>query len=241
MSAKYDYDLKKIIDRHIGGFNSKRLEKIRETNAIDLLEKKNPYLFIAQQVETPEVLAEALMRASLSSSEESKFGNALEGIAIDICKATFGGQESTNTGIDLEFSRDRTHYLVAIQSGPNWANSGRREKLKQDFEEAISITEQRKLRLNIQAVEGCCYGTDNREYNDYNKVCGRAFWELISGDELLFQKLVTEINKTSTNGYQREVAEAIKKITGELEANWSEGKLLNWNRIIGFNSDIDWE
>ena len=237
MSAKYDYDLKKIIDRHIGWFNLKRLEKIRETNVIDLLEKKNPYLFIAQQVETPEVLAEALVRASLSSSEETKFGNALEGIAIDICKATFGGQKSTNTGIDLEFSRDGIHYLVAIQSGPSWANSGRREKLKQDFEKAISIAKQRNRRLNIQAVEGCCYGTDKKDYNDYHKVCGRAFWELISGDELLFQRLRIEIDKASTSGYRREIDEAIEKTTCELKANWSEGGSLDWCRIIRFNSE----
>ena len=154
MRTNFDYNLKEIIDRRIGWFNLRRLEKIRKTKVIDLLKRKNPYLFIAQQVETPEVLAEALVRASLSSSEETLFGNALEEIAIDICEATFGGQKSTTTGIDLDFSRDGIRHLVAIKSGPNWGNSGQIKKLRQDFKTAIRVAKQSDRTLNIQAVNG---------------------------------------------------------------------------------------
>lgn len=237
MRTNFDYNLKEIIDRRIGWFNLRRLEKIRKTKVIDLLKRKNPYLFIAQQVETPEVLAEALVRASLSSSEETLFGNALEEIAIDICEATFGGQKSTTTGIDLDFSRDGIRHLVAIKSGPNWGNSGQIKKLRQDFKTAIRVAKQSDRTLNIQAVNGCCYGTDNREYGDYRKICGRAFWELISGDELLFHQLVIEIDKASTNGYQQDIARAVEQITGELKADWSEDGVISWSRIIRLNSE----
>ena len=237
MRTNFDYNLKEIIDQRIGWFNLRRLEKIRKTKVIDLLKRKNPYLFIAQQVETPEVLAEALIRASLSSSEETLFGNALEEIAIDICEATFGGQKSTTTGIDLDFSRDGIRYLVAIKSGPNWGNSGQIKKLRQDFKTAIRVAKQSDRTLNIQAVNGCCYGTDNREYGDYRKVCGKAFWELISGDELLFHRLVIEIDKASTNGYQQDIARAVEQITSELKADWSEDGVISWSRIIRLNSE----
>lgn len=237
MNTNFDYDdLEEIIKRRIGMFNIKRQAKIRNIKAIDLLKRKNPYLFIAQQVKKPEMLAEAIVRASLSSSEETLFGNALEEIAIDICEAIFGGQKSTTKGIDLDFSRDGIRYLVAIKSGPNWANSSQKEKLRQDFRTAIQVAKQSDRNLNIQAVNGCCYGTDNKEFGDYRKVCGRAFWELISGDKMLFHQLVIEIDKASTNGYQQDIARAVEKITGELEADWSEDGKLSWRRIIKLNS-----
>lgn len=37
-------------------------------------------------------------------------------------------------------------------------------------------------------IEGCCYGNDNKEYNDsdHKKYCGEKFWTLISGEPTLF-------------------------------------------------------
>ena len=236
MSLTNNYDLHEIVDRHIGRFNSRRLEKIRNIKLTNLVKRKNPYLFIAQQVATPEVLAEALVRATLSSSEETLFGGVLEEIAIDICEAVFGGQKSTTTGIDLDFMRDGIRYLVAIKSGPNWGNSSQKKRLQQDFRNAIIVVKQSSRNLNIQAVNGCCYGTDNREYGDYRKVCGKAFWELISGDDFLFQRLMFEIDKVSANGYQQDIARAVDTITDELKDRWSVNGSLDWKSIIQMNS-----
>lgn len=229
-------DLEAIVDRCITEFNRKRLEKIQEIEIRVLLKKKNPYLFIAQQVETPEALAEALVSASLSSSDETLFGQALEKIAIEICSAVFGGRKSTTTGIDLDFEREGIRYLVAIKSGPNWGNSGQVAKLRQDFKQAIRVARQGNPSLNIQAVNGCCYGTVNRDHGDYRKICGQAFWELISGDDLLFARLAGAIDQAAANGYRSHIAGAVDRITGQLRDGWSENGLINWNSIIALNS-----
>lgn len=234
--SSFIYDLEAIVDRFITEFNRKRLERIQEIDIRILLKKKNPYLFISQQVETPEALAEALVSASLSSSDETIFGQTLEKIAIEICSAVFGGRKSTTTGIDLDFEREGIRYLVAIKSGPNWGNSSQIAKLRQDFKQAIRVARQGHPNLNIQAVNGCCYGTANRDYGDYRKLCGQAFWELISGDDLLFSRLADAINQAAANGYRSHIAGAVDRITGQLRDVWSESGLINWNSIIAHNS-----
>ena len=128
------------------------------------------------------------------------FGNALENIAVDICSAVYGGSKSPATGLDLDFEREGVRYLVAIKSGPNWGNSSQVAKLRQDFNQAIRVARQGNPNLNIQAINGCCYGTVNRDYGDYRKLCGQVFWELISGDDLLFSRLAGVIGRASANG-----------------------------------------
>lgn len=44
-----------------------------------------------------------IVDAFLSSSEETMFGNVLEGIAIDICSHAKGGRKSSTESIDLEY------------------------------------------------------------------------------------------------------------------------------------------
>ena len=230
------YDLEAIADRHIADFSRKRAEKIRKIDLRTLLKKKNPYLFIAERVETPEALADALVRAALSSSDETMFGNALENIAVDICSAVYGGSKSPATGLDLDFEREGVRYLVAIKSGPNWGNSSQVAKLRQDFNQAIRVARQGNPNLNIQAINGCCYGTVNRDYGDYRKLCGQVFWELISGDDLLFSRLAGVIGRASANGYRTQIAETVDRITGQLRGDWSEDGLINWNSVIALNS-----
>ncbi|PJF32760.1 MAG: hypothetical protein CUN52_00135 [Phototrophicales bacterium] len=47
------------------------------------------------------------------------FGDFLEALAIFIASKTYGGYKSTFAGVDLEFIKSDTHYLVQIKSGIN--------------------------------------------------------------------------------------------------------------------------
>lgn len=109
-------------------------------------------------------------------------------------------------------------------------------KLRQDFQQAIRVARQGNPSLNIQAINGCCYGTVDKDYGDYRKLCGQRFWELISGDDLLFSRLAAVIGQASANGYRTQVAAAVDRITGELQTDWSEDGLINWNSVIALNS-----
>lgn len=227
-----DEQLTEIVSEHLTVFAERRREAIRKIRLPVLIAKKNPYLFVAKQVEEPGELAEALTAAAVSSSEETMFGAALEAIAIDICAAAYGGQKSAAQGIDLEFTRDGARYLVSIKSGPSWGNSSQISKLKQDFSNAVTVLRQNNTTANIQPVNGCRYGTHDKDYGVYRKLCGSSFWELISGDTDLHARLMTPIRKAAMNGFFTERIRLIGRLTAELNEQYCSDGKLDWLRII---------
>lgn len=227
------YDLTEIVARHLTTFGEKRKKSINRITLRGLLAKKNPYLFIARQVHTPAELAQELVSATLSSSEETMFGNTLESIAIDICAAVYGGQKSAATGIDLEFNRDSCRYLVSIKSGPNWGNSSQIARLRQNLSNGVRLLRQNDPAVNARAVNGCCYGSSDTDYGDYRKVCGAGFWELISGDPDLYVRLVEPIRTSASNGFIAERTKLVHRLSVELAVSWSlPDGTLDWNRIV---------
>ncbi len=61
------------------------------------------------------------------------FGDFLEGLAVFVGKQVCGGWKSSAQGVDLEFGKDGTRFILAIKSGPNWGNSRQISKMKEDF------------------------------------------------------------------------------------------------------------
>lgn len=230
-------DLEEIVQRHVRTFNDARLTKVRGLRVSTLLRRKNPYLFIARNTATPEALAELLVSATLSSSEETIFGQTLENIAIDICAEVYGGQKSAARGIDLEFNRDGSRYIVSIKSGPSWGNSSQIAKMKQDFSDAKRVIRQGNRSIAVEAINGCCYGNTRRDYGDYEKLCGSAFWELISGESELYQQLVVPFAELAQNGFAAEIESATKEIAKELLRDWSteEGRM-DWMKVVAHNA-----
>jgi hypothetical protein len=117
-------DVIAYIEKNISTFHAKRLQNLEELKLSTILKKKNPYLFKAKNIHTAQDLVKPLLDAHLSSQEETIFGDFLEGLAIFINGKVYGGKKSAAEGIDLEFDDDNIHYIIAIKSGPNWANSG---------------------------------------------------------------------------------------------------------------------
>ncbi len=119
------------------------------------------------------------------------FGNYLEDLAIFICGRVYRRFKSSTPGIDLEMEKEGKRYIVAIKSGPNWGNSDQIVKMKLNFTRAIRVLHQNPAITTVVAVNGCCYGKDSRpDKGDYLKLCGQAFWSLISGDEELYVKII---------------------------------------------------
>ena len=230
-------DLDPIVERHVEAFHEARRQRIGRIGVRDLLRKKNPYLFIARGADTPRELARALVDATLSSSEETMFGQTLEDIAIDVCEAAFGGRKSAAPGIDLEFERDGARYLVAIKSGPSWGNSSQVTKMRDDFRRAISVVRQGRRGIDAQAINGCCYGTPNADRGDYRKVCGAAFWELVSGEPDLYGRLADSLRRASANGHNAAIEALTERIEDELADGWcDEAGRLDWPRVVAANA-----
>ncbi len=139
----------------------------------EVLTRKNPYLFKAKNLLTAQDLIKTLLDATISSGEETIFGDFLEDLAIFINKKVYGGKKSAAEGIDLEFDKDNIRYIVSIKSGPNWGNSRQVSKMRDDFKRAKRVLRTSNSKIQIIAVNGCCYGRNSSvDQGDYYKYCG---------------------------------------------------------------------
>ena len=130
-------DIIQYVEENISSFHEKRLNKIETLKLKEVIQKKNPYLFKAKNIQTADEIVKGIVEAYLSSSEEAMFGDWLEGLAIFINGKVYGGIKSGIKGIDLEFDNNKIRNLVSIKSGPNWGNSSQIEKMENNFKTAI--------------------------------------------------------------------------------------------------------
>lgn len=176
-------DVTQYVEENIGTFHQKRIAGLNNLKLKRILGKKNPYLFKAKYLLTAQDIIKSLTDAFISSQEETIFGDWLEGLAIFVSQKVYQGRKSGITGVDLEFDKDNTRFIVTIKSGPNWGNSSQIKKMRADFMTAQKTLRTSNSKLKIIAVNGCCYGRDNKpDKGDYFKYCGQKFWEFISGE-----------------------------------------------------------
>jgi hypothetical protein len=205
------------------------------------LSKKNPYLFKAKYVLTAQDIIKSLTDAFISSQEETIFGDWLEGFAIFINGKIYGGRKSGIPGIDLEFDKESTRFIVTIKSGPNWGNSSQIAKMVADFKTAKKTLRTSNSQLNIVAVNGCCYGRDNRpDKGDYFKYCGQQFWKFVSGDAELYTKIIEPLGhqaKESNDDFIQSYAQMINKFTKEFADTFCKNDgSIDWDKLVRFNS-----
>lgn len=218
-------------------FHDKLLTGLTELKLRKLLKRKNPYLFRAKAVEVASDLVKQLLDAYLSSQEETIFGDFLEALAIHICADAYGGKKSTAEGIDLEFERDGIRYIVSIKSGPNWGNSQQLKRMQANFAQARKIAGKVKL----EAVNGCCYGQErNSQRGTHYKYCGQDFWELVSGVDDFYQRIVEPLGtnaKLRTDEFREKYAQVINQFTLDFikEFCTTTGKI-DWDKLLEFNS-----
>lgn len=228
------------IEENIGDFHKKRLQNLEKLKLHEILKRKNPYLFKAKNILTAQDLVKVLLDAHLSSQEETIFGELLEGLARFICGKIYNGKKSSAEGIDLEFTKDGIYYLVSIKSGPNWGNSRSIPKMKDDFLKTIRILRTNNPKIHVIAVNGCCYGKDNKpEKGNYQKLCGQRFWEFISGDERLYTDIIEPLGHKAKNRneiFLESYAQIINKFTLEFMNDFCVDGKIDWKKLVRFNS-----
>ena len=235
--------VKAFIEERIGpDFHQKKLVKLKKLTLDTILKRKNPYLFKAKGAVTANDLIEAVLDATVSSGEETIFGNFLEKIAIFVCKEVYGGKKSSTKGLDLEFQKDGRYYIVSIKSGPNWGNSSQIEKMQSNFSKAKKTlrTSDGIGKAEVVAIEGCCYGKGNTpEKGDYQKLCGQRFWKLMSGRDELYRELIEPLGASAIerNAVLVELrAQKLNLYTKEFLDKFCDNGLINWDKLICYNS-----
>lgn len=236
-------DVSRYVEQNIGIFHQKRIQSLDGLKLSQVLKRKNPYLFKAKYVLTAEQIVKSLVDAHISSNEETVFGDWLEGLAVFINEKVYSGRKSGITGIDLEFDSDGVRNIVTIKSGPNWGNSSQIAKMVADFKTAKKTLRTSNSRLNVVAVNGCCYGRDNKpDKGDYFKYCGQRFWEYISGDSELFTEIVEPLGfqaKEKNDGFVQSYSQMINKFTKEFANLFcNDSGAIEWGELVRFNSAV---
>jgi hypothetical protein len=233
--------VRQFVNQNIDVFHEARIKLIRGLKLNKVLKRKNPYLFKAKNIQTPEELVNSLVDATLSSSEEGLFGHFLEELAVFVNRMVFGGEKSSSAGLDLDFTRDGIRYVVSIKSGPNWGNSSQQKALKRDFHRALITIRQSHQYLNVRAILGVCYGNHpTKDYGEFTRICGQAFWDFISGDSRPYLEIIDSIGfeaRKSNDAYQAEKAIVVKRLIEEFRNQFCEPSgEIDWEKLVQFNS-----
>jgi len=225
-----------------------RLERLQEANLATVSKRKNPYLFKAKNIETSGDLAKSILDAFLSSQEETIFGDLMEKLALYVCGEVFGGkkaEEGKYKSVDLIFDRGEKTYVVGIKSGPNWGNADQINTMKKNLRNAKKLLHV-EGKSNLLSVNGCMYGRDNVPHKvnknselSYYKICGQSFWELISGDDQLYKKIIQPLDKEAKKRdviFKELYTEKINEMTKDVVELFYTGHNLDWDKIIDYVS-----
>ena len=231
-------------------FYEMRLERLESATLSDISKRKNPYLFKAKNIETAGDLAKGILDAFLSSQEETIFGDLMEHLAIHVCHEVFGGkkaEEGKYRSVDLIFERDEKVYVVGIKSGPNWGNSDQVTTLRRNLKTAKNMLREKASKKKIVSVNGCMYGRDNTPHKvnkkdpglSYYKICGQPFWELISGDNQLYKKIIQPLSKEAKKKdeiFKELYSKKINEMTKDIVNRFYTDNNLDWDKIIEYVS-----
>jgi len=226
-----------------------RLERLEFAKLANIAKRKNPYLFKAKNIETAGDLAKGLLDAFLSSQEETIFGDLMESLAVHVCQEIFNGKKAEQgkyRSVDLIFEKDGKTYIVGIKSGPNWGNSDQVNIMRRNFKKAKALIRTEWGKKNLVSVNGCMYGKDNVPHKvnkdpdlSYYKICGQAFWELISGDSELYKKIIQPLDKEARKRdetFKRLYVQKINEMTKDIIDLFYVKDNLNWDKIIEYVS-----
>ncbi len=234
-------DVIQYVEKNIGTFHQKRIERLNRLELKTVLKKKNPYLFKAKHLLTANEIVKGIADAYISSGEETIFGDWLEGLAIFINKKVYGGWKSGIANIDLEFDKSDIRYIVNIKSGPNWGNSSQISKMKLDFKTAKRTLRTGNSNLIVVPVNGCCYGIDNRpDKGDYFKYCGQEFWNFISGDKNLYTEIIEPLgykSKEKNDVFMNSYSSMINQFTRDFIKDFCKPNgEIDWTKLVEYNS-----
>lgn len=240
MNSITDEQITAYVEANIGGFHDKKLAYLNDLTLEKLL-LKNPYLFKSKNLITVHDLVKSLLDAFLSSQEETLFGNFLENLAKFVASETLDVSSEQHTGMDLEFIKNGSYYLVQIKSGHNWGNRDQLARLRQNFEEARRQVAEHNPDMDIIAVNGCCYGRDSRpDKRGYFKICGQEFWELISDDSELYTRIIEPIGhdaKRRNEQFEVDYVAVINRFSLEFALNFcDEASLIDWPKLVRYTS-----
>ncbi len=200
-----------------------------------VLATKNPFLFRIRGCTTSTALADAIILAFLSSSEETRFGQIFEDCALAVAHHGRSARKSSSEGIDIEWDcANGTRVLVQVKSSANWGNSSQKKQMKANFNKARRILSQGSHKP-IRCIEGISYGkASHKAYGTHERIVGPFFWREISQWSGAYCALMKIVSRYADNGLEEHRAKVRHAITDFMEA-----KSISYNGIVVWDKFLE--
>jgi len=225
----------------IRNFYDALTNKIDRISIRDVMRHKNPYLFRARAVESATEIVDAVLRATVSSSEETIFGNLFfEPLAL----AVSGGSKSAAQGLDIDIANPVANEIIgiAVKSGTSIFNSSSKKKQDDDMRKA-RIRIQQKRGIHFKGIVGYGYGkkkSGTRGSYIFEELAGQAFWEFLTGDPDFYKKIAAYMNGAPAhyaasfkNHYNMAENRLLKQF---VDSFCKDDGSIDWDKLIEFNS-----
>jgi hypothetical protein len=241
----------KLLENEIAGlldrFYQKRSSALNDLKLIKTLKRKNPYLYRAVGVADASDIIEEILRAYISSSDETLFGNEFfEPLTKWVATQTYSSTTQTVTtsdaeGVDITITTPTFVMPIAVKSGVNVFNSASKKKQGENF--ATLCKRLHKTLLHFDPVVGYCYGRkkqSTRSKVNFKEFAGQSFWMLITDESDFYLKIVRLMGTKPIEhrpAFQQSFDEAKNRFTKEFLNDFSnENGSINWDKLLVFNS-----
>ena len=231
-------ELEDLIRRSLDDFYQRRMKKLSELKLNNVLRKKNPYLLRAICVQRASEIVEEILKAYMSSSDETIFGDAFFEQIAKICS---GGIISPSEGVDVAIETETVYKAIAVKSGPNIFNSSQAKRQDQEFKSLGSRL--LKLHKRFDPLLGHGYGrkfSDPTKDRTYRIRSGQAFWEELTGDADFYLKIISLMRDypiEHRTKFEKEWNKAINRFEHDFLNNFGnpDGSI-DWEKLLRFNS-----
>ena len=226
-------ELEALISKCLGDFYDRRILKVSRLKLRKTLPRKNPYLFRALGIQRAHEIVERLMADSLSSSDESIFGNAF---FEPIARIASGGTVSDASGVDFVVETETHITSVAMKSGPNPYNASQKSKQSQDFLAVRSRLY--KMHKQFDPVLAHGYGMKNSPNSglSYRDSSGQGFWHEMTGDPDFYLKLIRLMRDEPAKHrqeYQPKWDATVNRFTAEFIRDFClEDGSIDWEKLV---------
>jgi hypothetical protein len=239
--------LERKIAELLDNFYAKRAGALNELKLNKALQRKNPYLYRATGVADAGEIVEEILRAFVSSSDETLFGNEFfEPLAKWVSRNAHALEShdvvtSDGEGVDVTISNDRSIMPIAVKSGVNVFNADSKKKQGENF----SALQKRlnKLGKHFDPVVGYCYGRKNqspRSKVNFRELAGQAFWDFVTGDNDFYLRIVRLMQQKPVKhrpAFQEAFDRAKNRFTKEFLNEFSDNSgAIDWDKLLAFNS-----
>jgi len=229
-------------------FYNKRSIALDSLKLINTLKRKNPYLYRAVGVSDASDIVEEILRAHVSSSDETIFGNEFfEPLAKWVAEQANPASTVTvsdGEGVDITITKANSVIPIAVKSGVNVFNSSSKKKQGENFNTLRRRLQ--KLQLHFDPVIGYCYGRKKQSSKatvNFRELAGQVFWAFITEEEDFYLRIVRLMGEKPVEHrliFQQSFDQAKNRFVREFLIDFSdEAGAINWDRLLRFNSGQD--